>query len=346
MECDVTFHPAWWSQACDADFSQSFFTDQQVRITQDVRMRHTLFERFGELGLGEQTPEPRPIVGSDLIACGYLFSQLAGCEVKFSPSGPPEVLCAHIDEKQIRALETVDVYDSPLWESYLRQISGLINDFGYIQQAINLQGVLNLALDLRGQQFFLDLYLDPDLARSLLRSCYRIIQQGASQLIKDSRTVSAGVTGITARIEKGNRLFVHSNCSVEMLSNEQYESFLLEYDNRLSTQFQPYGIHHCGSTTEHVVEGYSKVEALSFLEVGAGSNIQVVSARIPDAHLNLRYSPARLAVVSDEELLQEIQEMAHQADYRYRNISISCVGIGPEVEDDRVRAFLRHVSEL
>ncbi len=44
-----------------------------------------------------------------------------------------------------------------------------------------------------------------------------------------------------------------------MVSLETYKEFLLPYDKILAEKFQPFGIHHCGKTMEHVVEGYAEV---------------------------------------------------------------------------------------
>lgn len=54
--------------------------------------------------------------------------------------------------------------------------------------------------------------------------------------------------------------------------------------------------------------GYAKVQP-EFAEVGAFSNIRLVREALPDAFLNLRYSPVRLKDVSKPQLAMDIQEM-------------------------------------
>jgi hypothetical protein len=92
MEYDITFHPTWWNKHAGICFTEDFFTNPEIRINSDMVMRRTLFWKWG---LGEEDPRPRPVLGSDLIASGFLYSEIMGCEVRYSEENPPEVLCAN-----------------------------------------------------------------------------------------------------------------------------------------------------------------------------------------------------------------------------------------------------------
>ena len=141
--------------------------------------------------------------------------------------------------------------------------------------------------------------------------------------------------------------YLTSNCSVEMVSNAQYEEFLLQWDQKLADAFGSFGIHHCGQSMEHVVEGYAKVRGLTFAEVGAGSDIAAVRAALPDIHLNARVSPVSLMTMDDrqiEELVRSLYENGKAADGE--KLSISCVGIDKDVTDERICAFLKACAAL
>ena len=60
MKYDITFHPSWWHENAGVDFTQEFFDDPEYRMDCDVKMRRTLYERFGEYGLGEKDPRSVP----------------------------------------------------------------------------------------------------------------------------------------------------------------------------------------------------------------------------------------------------------------------------------------------
>ena len=67
---DITFHPSWWNKHTGIEFDEKFWFDAAYRVEADRQMRRTLYERFGDFGLGERDPAARPILFSDLLACG------------------------------------------------------------------------------------------------------------------------------------------------------------------------------------------------------------------------------------------------------------------------------------
>ena len=75
----------------------------------DVRMRKTLYEHFGEFGIGEKDPKKRPLLGTDLLAAGYLLSELMGCEIIYEPDNSPQVKCMGLDEDSIEDVEVPDL---------------------------------------------------------------------------------------------------------------------------------------------------------------------------------------------------------------------------------------------
>ena len=120
--------------------------------------------------------------------------------------------------------------------------------------------------------------------------------------------MSGGVTAIVRQTV--TECYLTSNCSVEMISNALYEEFLLKFDQELADAFGNFGIHHCGKSMEHVVEGYSKVKGLTFAEVGAFSDIKTVRSNLPGIFLNARYSPMRLMNASKEDIFSEVKDLA------------------------------------
>ena len=167
---DITFHPRWWNKNAGVSFD-SFFLDPEYRIEADLKMRRTLFEKFGDLGFGERNPLPRPILGSDLIASGFLHSQILGCEIQFPPNDPPLVICQNLDEEGVYNLNITELENGSVWKQVCSQIDYLNNKFGYVESNINLMGVQNVALDIRGPDLFMDYYDNPDLANYLLKIC-------------------------------------------------------------------------------------------------------------------------------------------------------------------------------
>jgi len=343
MRYNIVFHPSWWHQNAGIDFSESFWNDPEVRIAADMKMRRVLYEHFGDYGLGEKNPEPRPLIGSDLLACGYLPSQLLGCKVVFSEDNAPQVLCAELSEDDAFAIPFPNFDENPVWQGIQRQLDWLQKEFGRVESYINLSGIQNLAMDLRGQNLFLDYYDDESPAEHLLDVSYFTIREMCRRLSSYTKCISGGVSNIVESILPD--VLLHSNCSVEMISEQTYIDWLLPYEIKLAEEFPVYGIHHCGQTMEHVVKGYAKVPNLRLVEVGAFSELKdVVAALDPTVLINARYSPVRLKEASNAELYTELAEM--KKILPEERLSISCVGIDASVPDERIVQFCAYCKEL
>ncbi|MBP3371364.1 MAG: hypothetical protein J6L88_02435, partial [Clostridia bacterium] len=159
---DITFHPSWWHKHTGVEFDEKFFFDADYRLEADVKMRRKLFEYFGDFGIGEEDPKPRPILFSDLIASGFLYSQMMGCEVIFKKDNAPQVVAANLSEDAVESLSVPNLDENPLWQNVQGQIDRFLREFGYVESAINLMGVKNIALDLRGEELFYDYFDDPE----------------------------------------------------------------------------------------------------------------------------------------------------------------------------------------
>lgn len=345
MKYDVTFHPSWWHKNVGIDFTQDFFDDPEYRMDCDVKMRRALYDHFGAYGLGEKDPQKRPLLGTDLLAAGYLHSQIMGCDIIYQADNSPQVVCRKIDAEEIAGIHAPKLEESPVWQATQKQIDYLLEKYGRVEPYVNLMGIQNIALDLLGEDIFMAYYDEEEEVSRLLGEITDLSIEIGQRFRRLSDDISGGVTAIVRQTVP--ECYLTSNCSVEMVSNAQYEEFLLQWDQKLADAFGSFGIHHCGQSMEHVVEGYAKVRGLTFAEVGAGSDIAAVRAALPDIHLNARVSPVSLMTMDDrqiEELVRSLYENGKAADGE--KISISCVGIDKDVTDERICAFLKACAAL
>ena len=267
MKYDITFHPSWWHENAGIDFTQQFFDNPEYRMEADVKMRKTLYEHFGDLGIGEKDPQKRPLLGTDLLAAGYLLSELMGCGIRYQADNSPQVECMDLDEDTIDQIQVPDLDTSEVWHRTQKQIDYLLDKYGRVETYVNLQGIQNIAMDIMGQELMVSYYTAPDEINELLKKITKMSIEVGKRFKALSNDVSGGVTAIVRQTVP--ECYLTSNCSVEMISNDLYEEFLLKFDQELADAFGNFGIHHCGKSMEHVVEGYSKVKGLTFAEVGA-----------------------------------------------------------------------------
>ena len=340
IQYDITFHPKWWNKNVGIAFTKEFFNDPEYRMDCDIKMRKALYERFGRFGVGEKDPKKRPLLGTEFLAAGYLYSQIMGCDVVYQEDNSPQVISMKLDENSIERIQIPDLDKSSIWQDTQKQIQYLLDQYGHVETYVNLMGIQNIALDMMGQELMISYYTAPEEIDRLLAKITKLTIEIGKRFQVLSSDLSGGVTSITRKTMP--QCYVTSNCSVDMISNDLYEEFLLKYDQQLADNFPCFGIHHCGQTMEHVATGYKKVRGLQFAEVGAFSDIKAVRNALPNIHLNARYSPVHLLEVAKDAIAGEVQSLVTlgKSDETGRNISVSCVGIDDQVTDDKIISFL------
>ena len=175
---------------------------------------------------------------------------------------------------------------------------------------LNTDGVLNTALQLRGEQLFIDLIEDPPLADHLFRVIAETQIRVARYMREHTGTCSIAVNRSIINVDPG--IYLHANCSMQMLSPTMFRNRLLRYECLLAAALPPYGVHHCGNNLHLFIEDYVKA-GVTFFDVGWGSDIARVRAAAPDAFLNLRLSPIRMLSESSGQIHEDVERMIREA---------------------------------
>src|SRR5512136_653890 len=106
---ELVFNPNWWHRTAGISFERPFYFDAAARVANDATMRRVLHERFGDIGLGEANPAPRPVAGSLHVAGGFVIPALLGAEILFEPDAAPQPLPAPLSVEQLEHLEAPDL---------------------------------------------------------------------------------------------------------------------------------------------------------------------------------------------------------------------------------------------
>lgn len=304
LPVEVVFMPAWWHKHYGLRFDQSFYLDKETRLRNDQTMNRALRERFGGMGLGEDGPAPRPIIGSRHVAGGFVMPALMGCQIEFNPDIAPGVLHANLSDEQVLALEVPDVASTWPMNVLLAQMDELQAEFGAVVGDFDLDGVLNLAFSLRGQQIFLDFQENPALARRLLDVCARAMLAVADLVKPRTGTVAVATNRMITHVDPA--MFLHSNCTVQMISPRAYEAFLLAPELYLAQHLTPYGIHHCGVNMHRYLDHYARVPSI-YYDVGWGSDVAACRRALPEPFFSLRLSPVRMLNATPAEIAADVE---------------------------------------
>lgn len=337
------FHPEWWHKNHGLCFERRFFYDPDTRVEADLQMRKILQERFGRYGIEQDTKlETLPCIGATHLAAGYIISEMFGCEIIFSKDSSPQVITKNITDKEADYIEPLYLSENKTFQELKKLVEKLKNKFGYVIGDINWQGVLNVALDLRGEKIFIDMVQNQTRAMRLFSAITDTIKEFVNYVRSETGTSSISVNRTIKYIDPTINL--HSNCSVVMISPEMYQDLLLEFDRDLCESLQPYGIHHCGNNMHTHASGYSRLRGANFFDVGWGSDISACRKMLPNAFLNLRYDPAKMRLAKPDEVSEDIRKMLNKS-AQLEKTGICCINMGCDVPDENILAIVQTVAE-
>jgi hypothetical protein len=340
LPVDVVFHPSWWHKHAGIDFDEDFFYHPQKRVEAEKHMESVLYERFGQFGLGEKRNMDLPVIGAVHLAAGYIIQEMLGCKVIYQEDSPPQVLPAGMEKLDI---DSVKAFNSDVFKKLISLQEQFKSKYGYVTGDINWGGVLNVAVDLIGEQVFTDFYLQPEETMKQFRLISEVIQRFASDMAGLTGTSSISVNRNVRHIEQP--VFLHSECTHTMISTDQYEEFLLPIDIDWSLRFRPFGIHYCGKDPHRYAESFSKIRNLDFLDLGWGGDVKELRKHLPHTFFNIRLDPVTINSYTVEEIESTITGLVEDSGNPILT-GVCCINMDDQVEDNKVEAIFRVVQDL
>ena len=340
LPVDIVLAPSWWFRHAGITFDRDFFFHPLRRVEVENQMERILYERWGEYGLGKDRRTERPEIGAVHLAAGYIISEMFGCEVRYTDDSPPQVIPANIDRLEINE-------DAPFrtktYRDFVQLQALLIEKYNYLTGDVNWGGILNIALDLRGQQLFIDMMEQPENVHRFCRSIRNVIDRFVSQI--ESRTGSSSISVNRNLIHLNKPVFLHSECSHTMISEDLYRTFLFEYDRYWSSEKESFGIHYCGKDPHRFAAIYAELPQLDFLDVGWGGALKVLRRYLPDTFLNIRLSPVELVEQSHDQIEQNIRRCVADS-VNPLLTGVCCINMDDRVSDDRISIIFETVGLL
>ena len=340
LPVELVFNPNWWYHTAGISFDESFYFDAETRIKNDVTMRRVLYQRFGDLGMGEANPQPRPIIGSLHVAGGFVIPALLGADIIFAPDAAPQPVSMNLSVEQIEALEKPDFRETWPMNQLIADIVPLEAEYGYLVGDLNTDGLLNAAYHLYGQQLFLDFYQAPERVRRLLDIIGELIVDVALYVRQRTGSCSISVNRMVEHVDP--RLFLHANCSVQMISPSSYREMHLPVELRMAERIQPFGVHHCGDNLHRIAPVYAELSA-TFFGVGWGSDVARSRESLPDAFFNLRLSPVRMLQCTPPEIAEDTEKLLLAAGL-LEQAGVCCINMDYGTPDDNIFAMFEVVQ--
>ena len=340
LPVEIVLHPSWWHAHAGIDFDEDFFYHPAKRVECELSMESVLYERFGRHGLGRDRDRDLPVLGAVHNAAGYLVSEMFGCEVRYHAGAAPDVVPANRDRLEINPDAP---FRSPAFKRFERLRDELKARHGYLLGDVGWAGVLNLGLDLRGQELFLDMVDAPEPVATEFGKMASAIERFVGCVESETGSSSISVNRTVRHFRRP--VFLHSECSNTMISAADYERFVLPVDAAWSLRHRPFGIHHCGKDPHRFAASYAKLPYLDFLDVGWGGDIAKVREHLPDTFLNIRLDPVGITHQTPEEIRATIVRLVGQSGNPWLT-GVCCINMDNHVTDAQIDAIFETVADL
>ncbi len=340
LPVDIVLSPSWWYKHTGITFDEDFFYHPIRRVETEQKMEQVLYEKWGQYGLGVDHGEQKPEIGAVHLAAGFLISEMLGCDVQYEDNNPPQVIPASWEDLIISKEEPFRTDAFKRFENLLEKLQ---EKYGYLSGDVNWGGILNIALDLRGQELFVDMYEKPDEVHQFFANLESVISRFVNCVQEKTGTSSISVNRNLIHVDQ--QVFLHSECSHTMISTEQYEKYLLDFDHEWSMRQRPFGIHYCGEDPHRFAESFAKVPNLDFLDVGWGGDLKILRKHLSQTFLNIRLSPVEIISQSVAEIEQTIRNLVLDSENPWLT-GVCCINIDDKVTDDKITAIFNTVEEL
>ena len=340
LPVDIVLGPAWWYRHEGITFDEDFFYHPARRVEVERKMEQVLFDRWGRFGLGVDRDKDLPVVGAVHLAAGFLVSEMLGCEVDYLQDAAPAVKPA---DRESLDLSIEDAFANPAFGKLQRLIDSLKARHGGVVGDVNWGGILNVALDLRGQRLLMDMLDVPEAVARFAGDIAAVIERFTQGLARETGTTSISVNRSVRQIRRP--VFLHSECSHTMISVADYQKLLMPFDVQWSGRFRPFGIHYCGEDPHRYAEAFSRLPHLDFLDVGFGGDIAELRRHLPETFLNIRYSPVEIVDQSPDVIRETVANLVRQSGNPYLT-GICCVNMDDRVTDEQVDAIFEAADML
>jgi len=327
---EIGFTPNWYHLAQGIDFGEKWHTNPAYRKQSLAEMRQEIDSRFpgnqiGKNGESETSDLLTGLFGACSIAALY------GIPVRFETDQWPVSEHVHISDEEMRNLQPPDLLVNPFFLKIMEQVDWIAQSEGRVYGFMNWQGVLNNAQRIRGQELFMDFYMNPEGVKNLLDCVSTTMIEAAKILQQKQRESGIDFT-----------FFTISNCLVNMISPELYAEFIQPLDQKIADAFETIGIHNCAWSATQYLDYYAKVPQVGYIDMGMDSDLEKARKLFPETRRAIMYTPMDVANKKSEQIRNDMELIAK----KYGPCDIVAADIEHGTPDEKVVELIKICKEI
>lgn len=329
VRVEIGFTPNWYRSKLEIDFSEKWHNDAKYRKETIIAMRDELDRRYPGRKVGVLLDNTLDLLTGIYGAC--TVAAIYGIPIIYSKNNWPN--CAHkpLSDIEMTSLIPPDLDSNPFFQNLIKQVDWIEEDQGNILGFINWQGVLNNAHRMRGEDLFIDMYINPESVLHLMDCVCTTMIDAAKRLHKRQKMSDVEY-----------QFFTVSNCLVNMISPEQYRDFVMPFDLKISRAFGSLGIHNCAWNADPYIEYYAQIPNLGYIDMGIKSDLAKSKSLFPEARRSIMYTPMDL----NSKNFGEIKEDIYRISRLYAPCDIVVADIEEGTPDEKIIQFLRIIDEI
>ena len=327
---EIGFTPNWFHKWLGIDFGENFHTNPEYRKKCLLMMRDEVDQRFPDNQIGKIDESGTLDLLTGLYgACSV--AAIYGVPIRYGKDQWPTSEHVHISDDEMSGIKPPNLVENPFFLKLMEQVDRITKNEGKVFGFLNWQGVLNNAQCVRGQELFMDFYINPEGAKNLMESVCTTMIDAAKILQQKQQESGVEYT-----------FFTVSNCLVNMLSPELYSEFILPFDQRIAKAFETIGIHNCAWSATPYLDDYAKVPKVGYIDMGMDSDLKKARSLFHKTRRAIMYTPMDLANKPVSEIREDLEFIAKN----YGPCDIVAADIEYGTPDEKVQDFINLCSDI
>ena len=319
----VGFNEKWNHAKLGMAFDKPVWDDPLRRTEMKMTTHRKVYERFGDVGLGEAEPRPDPTID----AYGHRFmGALYGCDIVYLSDQAPCALTIKGDYDTLARFDVPDFNNSRVMNRAWDEVALMQREYGFCYGTVNMGSPLNVAVTTFGELFLSAVAEEPELAQHVLR----VVMETQFKLYEEfQRKVEP------ERYPEGTTEMGYGNCPAIMLSPSMYREVVLPVDKEYRSRCDIFHLHHCG-IFDRYAEMYTELSPNN-IDIGAGSDYGIMRQVFPDTRASLIIDPSDVEGRSREQIDAHLSAMAEAARPYELTTHMWTADFSPGMTDENIR---------